>query len=215
MEIDHALIGDVFSGGKGNMSQRATNDVTNVGPIAKLEIPNNWSRFVDNQTGIGHRMHMEFTPPGKEDTHVSVLYPGFPLNRNAADNLDRLLADNQNLSTPRALTPEQIRSLSDVLGNTTVGDNQYSNQEHGERSPVFRMDSARLMNVDGQTVIAVDGAFVDSAGRTKNQFSGVFVPHRGSHGTEIYSVSLESKNPVDFAMTKTTFNNVVRTLDLK
>lgn len=159
------------------------------GPIKNIQFPNGWQQTDSTTGGVGNRSIETYGPPSDKGVGISVFYGGLPTSDAGARAFTQLLTDKPATGGPQQLTADEIKSVADALGRLNVGDNQYTNTGR-YRPPVFHIDSARTEQVNGRTVLAVEGDFVDMNGKPVKGFSGVFADTDGT-GKRIQQVYLQ------------------------
>lgn len=159
------------------------------GPIKNIQFPNGWQQTDSTTGGIGNRSIETYGPPGDRSIGISVFYGGLPTSDTGAKAFTQLLKDKPAESGPQQLTAEDIKSIADALGRLNVGDNQYTNTGR-YRPPVFHIDSARTEQMNGRTVLSVQGNFVDMNGKPVKGFNGIFADTDGT-GKRIQQVYLQ------------------------
>ena len=93
----------------------------------------------------------------------------------------------------------EIKSLKEVTGSSTVGDNQFTNNEsptcriNSERKPIFYLTNAYTTLISGKTALLIEGRFVTEDGSPLREFIGVFLP-RDEQCSIIHEAYLEGKS---------------------
>jgi hypothetical protein len=88
-------------------------------------------------------------------TNADVDYRGLPVSQDAEQVFLRLLQSKSADNRRQVLLPKEIRSLSEVLGAShPLGNNQFTPHTV---SPEFYLLDASTMNVNGETVLYVEG----------------------------------------------------------
>jgi hypothetical protein len=110
----------------------------------------------------------------------------------------------------RVLLPQEIRSLSTVMGITTQGDNQLTNPAKypDPRAPIFNLLSAQLININGRPVLEVQGNFISRNNQAGNYFRGVFIP-TGSHITKLF---VQSPDKLEFAKGEAVYRKTLQSI---
>lgn len=167
------------------------------GAIKGLEAPAGWQPGASEKNGLGPRSLETFHPPGEPDVTMSVFNRGMPVSDASAAAFREILARKPAHAGAQALTPDEIRSLREIMGQNNAGDNQYTNGQPDLYPPVFDLKNAQTARINGRTVLAVRGAFVDvNDGKPAGQhnpvkeFVGIFIAGDGS-GKSIDEVMLE------------------------
>lgn len=162
------------------LQSTTSNSGSDRGPIVDITLPNGWTQREHSFGTLGQSSNEVFGPAGDATTKLGIFYSGLPVGDDAAkafrDILEKKPADD---GAPQALTPDEIRSLSSVLGRYQAGDNQHTNSGQ-YRAPTFDMRNAITMQVNGRTVVAVEGSFVDVRGNALRDFVGIFADSDGT-----------------------------------
>lgn len=184
-----------------------------IGPNTyKLVVPETWVGVKDKFPELPGKAMTEFHPPGNPDLQIAVLYRGRPENEQAGEKFHRLLAANADLKLPKVLTPEQIKDLNPIMGYV-IGDNQYKGSINPLYGPgKFHLSTAKLMSVNGKTVLAAEGELHDRAGKTLSYFSGVFIDSDGT-GRNVHEIFLQTQNSEDFEKSKPIFQNTLKSVE--
>ena len=164
---------------------------------SSISLPDSWNRA--SAQGGGRAQITVFTSP--DGTAQMFLFDrGIPVKKESATALKKLLSDNANLTRARELAPREIRKLSDVLGVTTIGDNQFVNplKQPGPKAAVFHIFTAQLIPVNGKPVLEVQGNFFDDTGKKNKEYRGIFVSS-GVDGATIKEFFVQAKNIVNLA----------------
>jgi hypothetical protein len=170
--------------------------VKDAGPIQQMTAPMGWTFLQEKGLmGLGTRALIQFTPSECESICLSVFYRGVPIGDNAAVDFQRILRSRPAINRSEVLVAQEIRALSDVMNRSTVGDNQYSNAT-GNPSAKFKLRSAQTVNLNGRTVLEVDGSFLDIYGNSIKDFRGIYA-NGGLHATRIQQVFLQAR-PEEF-----------------
>lgn len=75
----------------------------------------------------------------------------------------------------RALVPEEVKSLRNILG-TAIGDNQYTNPNPKESrcAPTCHIIFAQVLEISLRRLMSVEGIFIDRNGKARNRFVDYF-----------------------------------------
>jgi hypothetical protein len=149
------------------------------GPIADITLPSGWTQGEQSYGAIGQSSNEVFSPAGDATTKLGIFYGGLPVGEDAARAFRDVLAQKPANDGAQPLSPDEIRSLSQVMGRYQAGDNQYTNSGQ-YRAPAFDMRNAITMQVNGRTVVAVEGSFRDARGNALRDFVGIFADSDGS-----------------------------------
>jgi hypothetical protein len=181
----------------------------NLGPLASMLVPASWTR--SEKTIAGRWALVEFSPPGKSDGLIGVMFG--PQRGDAKSNaaLHQLMADNAKIAAPLSLTPEQIRAVSPTLGN--IGDNQYANDAKipDSRAPAFNLSNAQVIAVNRKAVIRIEGSFRDNSGKPVNWFAGLVAVSKEDDGNVLQAYA-EAPDEGEFKSRQVDFNAAVRSI---
>jgi len=189
-QIRHELLAERPPLGKNTMvDQQATNFIG-----AAITLPETWK----SSSGDRGTMKMTIFSSPKDSADLVLFDRGAPLSDLSAKAFNKLLSENANLTKPKELLPTEIKNLANVMGGTTIGDNQYTNtvKPPDPRSPVFHILSAHLMPLNGRTVLEVQGNFVSETGAKGKEFNGIFIPG-GKDGERVKEFFLQADNLTD------------------
>ena len=153
-----------------------------------------------------------FSPGGKSDLVLSVLDKGTKLNAAQANNFDEVLALADPNGRPKLLLPSQIKSISDALGKTAVGDNQYANaaKPPAPSAPVFKIQSTQVITVAGKPVVEVEGQFVDQNGKGIKEFVGIF--GKGDDG-KVNQMFMQTSSKDEFIKGRKVYKHALESLE--
>lgn len=145
----------------------------NQGPLKSLEVPASWRR--EDSYARGPRIR--FTPVDGADLSFVVLSENRCMSAASMKAYAELLEGKTAEQLNVKLSARQIRSIREILGSTTVGDNQYSNQNpvSDPRGPAFNLSSAQFIELNGKLVLEVKGCFVGKMGKPLNFTRAIFV----------------------------------------
>lgn len=180
------------------------------GPIKNVDIPPTWSKNTRYDDGVGTTT--SFKSAGSAAS-INSVERNRPISQKCADEFKQLLDDNTNLSSPKMLTPSQIRSLSEVLGHA-MGDNQYTNtnQYPSTAAPYFKLNNAQLNSVNGRTVLEVDGSFMSDQGKPTEIYKGILTP-TGTNGDKINEFFIAAPSSADFLLQESTYRKAVKSIE--
>jgi hypothetical protein len=124
-----------------------------------------------------------------------------------------LLQDNSGLRVAKTLLPTDIKNLTEVLGTSTAGDNQFVNslKPPDQRAPAFHLLSAQLIPVNGKTVLEVRGHFFDQSGAKGKEYGGIFVSS-GADGTSIRELFLQADDLSTFSKHEMEYRRAVQSI---
>lgn len=187
------------------------------GPIENINTPAGWNNRTASFGEIGLSANETYSPSDDPFTGLSIYFNGLNVGDRAANELRSLLAradaqGDDNVGNVHQLSAREIRELADVMGRHQVGDNQYTNNGR-YRKPVFHMDNAVTMEINGKTVLAVSGSFVDAAGKPVRDYVGIFADSDGT-GKRIQQVFLQTA-PGGMSKYQQDFLNTINSIDWK
>src|ERR1700688_1077393 len=96
-------------------------------PLKSVSLPASWVR--SNETARPPTFTMKFTPANDSQSWILVFDQVIPAAEDSGKALHDLLAGSKNPGPGTPLTPLQIQAISPVMGISTIGDNQYTNDK--------------------------------------------------------------------------------------
>jgi hypothetical protein len=124
------------------------------GQINKMDLPPGWvaGEPYHNVGGIGTRSFKEYHPPESPDSSLCFYYRGLPMDAQSGKNFHDILQ-----KPPHTLSQEELASLGEVLRD--------------KKDPKdFTMASARTENVNGKTVLVIEGRYKEIQQDTQEYF---------------------------------------------
>ena len=123
-------------------------------------MPTSWSR--EDSYCRGPRI--KFTQSHASQTSIVILQENKGISGESKKFYLDLLERKGNSKLPRQLNAKEIKNLREILGSSTVGDNQFSRQSIAAMShtPAFDLASAQLIELNNMLVLEVKGAFVNN-----------------------------------------------------
>ncbi|MBE7446598.1 MAG: hypothetical protein HS132_15740 [Planctomycetia bacterium] len=226
-----AVLAQAFQGGAiafgANPQMKEYTDVLD---FKKFAAPATWMRGTEN-SNIGQRTKITFQPSMQSDLEISAYYRGLPIGEKSGQAFHDLIAANSNLNAPRVLFAEKLdpvgttlapsaaeaellKSLTDVMGISTTGDNQITNPHKPPHpyAPAFHVESVQLRPVNGTSVLEVEGAFVDDQGKPRNYYKGVFLDFDRTTGRHIHQVFLQGSDKTAFTQNNVSYEASVNSL---
>jgi hypothetical protein len=192
--------------------------VRNQGPIAELSVPSSWLMHTEEFRSYGQRTLIQLVPLRQSEqldwnTTISVFYRGFPVSDAGAAQFKQLLAQLNPGGSPKLLFGDTLKDMAEIMGDTTTGDNQYTNpaQPGSDNVPMFFVQSAQLIDLNGRIVLAVEGYFTTENGEPLRYFAGVFIDTDGT-GAVIHEVFLQAKVKDEMMMQKSVYRNAVKSI---
>lgn len=187
------------------------------GPIENINTPAGWNRRIASFGQIGTSSNETYSPHDDPSTGLSIYFNGLNVGDRGATAFRNLLSraaaqGDDNAGNVHQLSARDIRELSDVMGRHQVGDNQYTNSGR-YRKPAFHMDNAITMEINGKTVLAVSGSFVDASGKPVRDYVGIFADSDGT-GKRIQQVFLQTA-PGGMQNYTQAFLNTINSIDWK
>jgi hypothetical protein len=175
-----------------------------------ISLPSHWNRS-ENPMG-GRRMMTNFSSP-TDDAKLSLYDRGINVREQSAAYFNQLLADNKSISAPKVLLPQQIRNLTDVMGVSNAGDNQFTNgyAYPNPKSPAFHLSSAQLIPLNGRVALEVQGNYVTQSGKPGMQYQGIFVPS-GANGASIKEFFLQTQTAESFAKHQKEYRTALKSI---
>ena len=120
------------------------------------------------------------------------------------------------------MSPAEIKSLKEVAGSSTIGDNQFTNDKSSlnssnrERKPIFYLTNANTMLISGKTALLIEGRFVAEDGSPTREFIGVFLPRNKEcsivHEAYLEGKSAEKLEPTGFIVYRGIFQRCLKTI---
>lgn len=156
------------------------------GPLKTITVPATWARHDSDYLARGSMS--EFLSKDGSRANMTVLDNGRSFSPESLAHFKDLLMRKSHSTESKVLSEQEISELSEVLGRTTFGDNQFSNKHSppDPRSPAFHLSGAHCDLLNGKQVLEVEGAFVDQDGTAKNFYRGIFVPGENNKVLQIY-----------------------------
>ena len=186
-----------------------SSDVTNVIGHA-VTMPANWTRN-DYQDG-SRRLTISFKSPDNT-TEMTLFNRGVPLSAAGSQAYNDALQKAESGKLPQVLQPSTIKTLAEVMGRSTVGDNQYVNaiKPPDPQAPAFHMLSAQFVSINGKTVLEVQGNFVTDSGAKGKEYKGIFVPG-GTNGNTVQEMFVQSDNLANFTNHQRDYKNTINSI---
>ncbi|MBP9090156.1 hypothetical protein KBI23_03945 [bacterium] len=163
--------------------------------LAEIAPPAGWIKSKTPFSQAGNSSLESFSPPGNPDLTINHYYRGHELNDQAAESFRNILEKKPATNQEQLLSPTEIKALSQVFGQASVGDNQYSNSTKSGTSaaPTFELDVAYTKQIRGMPGVVVEGRFVDANGTPQREFIGAFIDSTGT-GKVVQEVYLEGSS---------------------
>lgn len=200
--------------------------------VGEISAPSNWLRLQEGDNTRTPRLTLR--PSINDSTMICVNRHRDLPEATASNTFKTLMARGLNPSESQVIYSEDSRSgefesrvvtaLSAVLGTSMVGDNQLSNPYKlpDPRAPIFHIEKMELKNLNGKTVLAVDGHFLqvnpdgslktNAAGKpVLSSYTGIFAP-KDSRAQSIEEIYMLSGDKDDFQKNKATFNRMLRSI---
>ena len=151
--------------------------VVNEGAIKTMALPEGWTSAKRFSNGIGQRYRESFRPPGEREAEICVFYRAMAISDEAANAFRHLIGQGAS----QTLTRGQIIAMQEVMGITSVGDNQHTNSSTNPRfAPRFHLRNACTTKVQDRVVLLVEGNFQDESSHKTAEFKGIFVDTDGT-----------------------------------
>lgn len=188
-------------------------------PLIEISIPSGWvsSQPMANQHNLSQIE--TFSPKGNDDIKLNLYYRGQPLSKASAQAFSTILASKPALKGNQILSPTEIKSLREVAGSSTIGDNQFTNDKSSTKSnqaPTFNLTNAFTTLLNGKTALLIEGRFVAEDGSPAREFIGVFLP-RDKECSIVHEAYLEGKSdeklePTGFIVYRGIFRKCLQTI---
>lgn len=189
-------------------------EVTNFGTLKRIVAPEGWELEDSAEPGLSARRLKLFHVPGAREINISVFQRGAPISENSANYLLVLLKSKPAMQAPQPLNLEEVLALTEVLGYSTVGDNQFTNDaKRGTRDyPVFAMELAETAMINGKTVLRVSGNFQDLQAISTMEYKGLYFTD-GQSGRIVEEVFYQAPSRVPFLKHLPQFEECLKTIE--
>jgi hypothetical protein len=163
--------------------------------LAEIAPPAGWIKSKTPFSQADNSSLESFSPPGNPDLTINHYYRGHELNNQSAEAFRNILEKKPAANREQLLSPSEIKALSQVFGQSSVGDNQHSNSAAPGTSaaPTFQLDLAYTKQIKGMPGVVVEGRFVDANGTPQKEFIGAFIDSTGT-GKVVQEVYLEGSS---------------------
>jgi hypothetical protein len=212
-------------------------DLPDLGAIHEMTVPPSWGGFQGRASSGSMYTFKPLSTRALQLASAEVMIGSYqhPENKDKKDaevfhqllsapvTAPKLLYSDTRPDTDKA-TQDLFKVLSSALGTNTIGDNQIVSpaKNADSRRPSFHVDSARLENVNGKTVLAVDGWFTqqDQAGRIKlaadntpekRRYSGIFIDADGS-GAKVQELFFSADDKDSYLSNKSVFRSAIKSI---
>lgn len=181
------------------------------GPIKNLDIPPTWNRTAKYDDGVGDIVTFK---PATGAASLTSLEHNRPISDKTAQEFKKILEDNAHITSPKMLTPGQVRSLSEVLGTNGMGDNQYTNSAKypDANAPLFKLTNAQITNLNGRSVLEVEGSFMDQKGNPTEMYKGILSPS-GKDGNKVNEFFLAAPNREELVQQDATYRRALKSIE--
>ena len=182
------------------------------GPCKSLLAPDSWLRVDEHRDGASWLS--KFVPPNDTDnTLLGIFDRGIPINDASMLSFNKLLHEAHSTTSERKLQSDEIKSLAQVMGVTSVGDNQFTNTNKypDPRSPVFFLEQACFIKIQGRTVLEVKGKFLNQKGTVINFFRGIFIPSQ-IVPNKVQEVFLQTNSESEFKKSEEIYRNALESI---
>jgi hypothetical protein len=170
------------------------------GALGSISVPTSWVK--SDAKAVLPATRIQFGPP-QSKFGIFVFDPASPIYSAAARNW---FVTNAKITAPTDLPSDQIKILSDEMGN--AGDNQYSKRND---EPLFHISSAQAISVNGKTVVKIDGAFVDETGKPRMYMVGIFTPSETPQ-QRMLSMYTQSTDENEFKALRAVFDETMKSI---
>ncbi|MBC7997241.1 MAG: hypothetical protein IAF58_04830 [Leptolyngbya sp.] len=201
--------------------------------FGSMTVPSSWQLDSDNSNSGGGYRHT-FNYPN-QDVELAVSGRNAPLSDKDGKSFHKLLTDNPDLRNSKVLydkswdtdpkfkddparqqaLKEMMKNLTNVLGPSHMGDNQFVNRAGptDKYAPAFHVDRLELKNVNGKTVLAAEGYFVNNkTGKPSSHFSGIFAEKRTEGGSIVNQISLQSGDKFAHEANRLTYEKTLKSV---
>ena len=127
--VDQLAINDVSSDRRPSVVSNTMETIkTDHGPFKSLQVPTGWKQSVQKIDNTGQMIKLSATG---DDTSgfLGICDRGRPVADASATSFSDLITKNPDLKVAKILLPSQIKDLEQVMGYTSVGDNQFTQCE--------------------------------------------------------------------------------------
>lgn len=187
--------------------------------LIDIGIPAGWvtSQPMANQHSLSQIE--SFSPQDNDDIKLNLYYRGQPLSKASAQAFSIILASKPALKGNQLLSPAEIKSLKEVAGSSTIGDNQFTNDKNSterKQTPIFNLTNAFTTLINGKTALLIEGRFVAEDGSPTREFIGVFLPRNKEcsivHEAYLEGKSAEKLEPTGFIVYRGIFQRCLKTI---
>jgi len=211
--VDRLTLNDITSDTRPSVVSNSMETIkTDRGPFQSVQVPNGWHQTVQRIDNTGQMIKMSAAGDDKGG-FLGICDRGRSVGEASATAFSDLISKNQDIKAVKVLLPSQIRDLEQVMGYTSVGDNQFtnSNKYPSPRAPVFSLTSAQLINVNRHTVLEVQGNFVDANKTPVNYFRGIFIQD-SKDPQKIQEFFAQAPNSSEFTKTESVYRDALKTI---
>lgn len=187
--------------------------------LIEITIPTGWvsSQPMANQRNLSQIE--TFSPADNDDIKLNLYYRGQPLSKASAQAFSTILASKPAQKGNQLLSPAEIKSLKEVAGSSTIGDNQFTcdkSSTESNQAPIFNLTNAFTTLLNGKTALLIEGRFVAVDGSPTREFIGVFLP-RNKECSIVHEAYLEGKStaklePTGFIVYRGIFQRCLKTI---
>lgn len=164
--------------------------------LIDINIPIGWvsSKPMANQQNLSQIE--SFSPQDNDDIKLNLYYRGQALSKASAEAFCKILTGKPALKGNQILSPAEIKSLKEVAGSSTIGDNQFTSDKSStetKQTPIFNLTNAFTTQINGKTALLIEGRFVAENGSPLREFIGVYLP-RDKECSIVHEAYLEGKS---------------------
>lgn len=213
--------------------QNPTREINTNEVFGKVSVPSSWLPESDtSHSGGGYRYSFNYP---NQDVEIAVSGRNAPLADRDGKFFHQLLNDNANLKNSKLLYDKSwendprfkddpakqqalrglVRDLTNVLGPNHLGDNQFVNTAAptDKNAPAFHINRLELKNVNGHTVLAADGYFVNNkTGKPSSYFSGIYAEKRTDGGSIVNQITLQSGEEIAHQANRLTYEKTLKSV---
>lgn len=186
------------------------------GGFLELKPPSDWVRAPLRFSGEPRSSLEAYSAPDNSDVTMNFYDRGHELGSAASKNFQEILGRKGGSEKAQPLISSEVEALSEVFGVNSVGDNQFSNKNRvgGAGGPVFHLDMAYGMEVQGRRSIFVEGRFLNENGVPEREFVGAYIEGSNGASSRVQEVYLEGSfteraKPQGFLSHRSTFKRTL------
>lgn len=154
--------------------QQAPAEIEEFGEVKFFRSPPGWIWEYERPRGVSTRSAQLFHPPNSPNISFNVFIRGSRISETVATKFQQILEERLKEGASSALSEEDIRELTQVLGFNTLGDNQYTNNapKGSTQYHVFNLQAIDAVSLNGRPALKVVGTFQEEHGIPLSEYSG-------------------------------------------